>query len=1145
MGEIHELDYNTPYVFTGIPQKGGKYGVTYRIISYRRNKPKTQQEVYTFLQSILTSNQADVLYKEYPDIIERVTENKPVDLSRLKGIGEATFIKIKDKIIENFMLLDLINEFKGCLSLSLLRQMYDKYTNIEIIRSKIIKDPYKFLCELSGVGFKTADEILLNLEKTGSIKFEYDLKTSLQRCTSCISYCLRENENNGSTRIELVELSKHVKNTTPECFQHFVEAIKNPMFYVGSDDHEETSVSLVQTYNVEKYIYNTIKNSTNIDNKWHFDIEKYRTVNDSKLTDSQMNALKNLCENQFSILVGYSGTGKSYSVQAITNMLREEGRTFTMMAPTGKASKVLSAYTGYNVTTIHMGLGFIPPDQWSFNETNKIKSDVIIVDESSMIDIFLFKRLISAIDFQRTKLLLIGDPAQLPSVSCGNLLHDLLALKFVKRTMLTEVFRYGEGGLMKVATDVRNCKQYIDKMDGRTKVFGDNKDYIFMNFDKQSGLEVLLQTYKTALQKYDVKDVSVLMAYRKGEFGTVNVNKMLQKIANKNARENNEEYVEAKGTKFYVGDIVMQTRNNREARLVREEQFGNNEIYYEQSDTMVMIANGESGVIEVIQDGLVVINFNGLRIAYEKKDMQDVDLGFSCTVHKCVTANTFIYTNKGLKRLGELNPGLNTIGKIKINDDTKVYNGKYLEKPSYFINAGRQPCINIVTKKNFTITGTYDHGIDVLTKDCNIVRKNLEEVTKDDFVVIAKNNNVKVEENLELPKEWSNIDLNVRAKVFKLPQKMTEEFAEFLGMMVADGVLAHSGIRYGKNQVESVLRFRDLGYELFGYKVDSNFKHLFEDGAMGGMYTYEIASMHILQYCKNMEFLNPNHKYIPELIINADEKYQACFLRGIFEDGTVNIKGDDKHFDHIELVMADKNMIETIRMMLLNMGIVSTMRKKKDYEHYTLYLYREYAQVYAEKIGFICRMKQDRLKKCFKPIISGEGLPYVDDVIRKIVANNRLVFKKKMPRLYNRLYKYRTPVYSAMLKEFVDNFKDKLANDEDFKKLQYISNYCFVDSVKEINKTEDEVYCLEMPETHRFVQNGFYGWNCQGSQNKIIILFTPSSHTYMLNSNLLYVGLTRMQEKVFHIGDLKTVNNAVLKKENLERNTWLRNFKSD
>src|SRR5699024_2969864 len=135
----------------------GKYGVTYRIISYRRNKPKTQQEVYTFLKSILTSNQADVLYKEYPDIIERVTENKPVDLSRLKGNGEAIFVKIKDKIIENFMLLDLINEFKGCLSLSLLRQMYDKYTNIEIIRSKIIKDPYKFLCELSGVGFKTAD----------------------------------------------------------------------------------------------------------------------------------------------------------------------------------------------------------------------------------------------------------------------------------------------------------------------------------------------------------------------------------------------------------------------------------------------------------------------------------------------------------------------------------------------------------------------------------------------------------------------------------------------------------------------------------------------------------------------------------------------------------------------------------------------------------------------------------------------------------------------------------------------------------------------------------------------------------------------------------------------------------------------------
>lgn len=1014
MGEIHELDYNTPYIFTGIPQKGGKYGVTYRIISYRRNKPKTQQEVYTFLKSILTSNQADVLYKEYPDIIERVTENKLVDLSRLKGIGEATFVKIKDKIIENFMLLDLINEFKGCLSLSLLRQMYDKYTNIEIIRSKIIKDPYKFLCELSGVGFKTADEILLNLEKTGSIKFEYDLKTSLQRCTSCISYCLRENENSGSTRIELVELSKHVKNATPECFQHFVDAIKNPMFYVGSDDHEETSVSLVQTYNVEKYIYNTIKNSTNIDNKWHFDIEKYRQNGDIKLTDTQLSALENLNKYNFSILAGsagcvdcdteyfngtqwvpiskyqlgdkvlqynengtaelvypekyikqpseylwhfktkngldqclslnhmcyyetrwgvhkkepfykikekqesktgftgkfftafkYSGSGislsddeirlmvavfadgcyindkkdnyvrvnvkkqrkidrlvnilnklnkkycinkakdgytkihfhvnfyakhfpsswyncsqhqfeviadevmywdgtfssrerfatvnkndadfiqfafsvagyrssiqksdmvgdvriingkkytrksdiytvsrtklnmpsmsvetrknknfgktkilpyktkdgfeycftvpshllvlrrnnkifitgncgKSQSVKSIIDMLDDNNKTYTLLAPTGKAAKTLSSYVNRDCQTIHMGLGFIPPDQWSFNETNKIKSDVIIVDESSMIDIFLFKRLISAIDFQRTKLLLIGDPAQLPSVSCGNLLHDLLALKFVKRTMLTEVFRYGEGGLMKVATDVRNCKQYIDKMDGRTKVFGDNKDYIFMNFDKQSGLEVLLQTYKTALQKYDVKDVSVLMAYRKGDFGTVNINKLLQKIANKNAKENNKEYVEAKGTKFYVGDIVMQTRNNREARLVREEQFGNNEIYYEQSDTMVMIANGESGIIEVIQDGLVVIDFNGLRIAYEKKDMQDVDLGFAYTTHKSQgSQNKIIILFTPSSHTYMLNSNLLYVGLTRMQEkvfhigDLKTVNNAVLKK---------------------------------------------------------------------------------------------------------------------------------------------------------------------------------------------------------------------------------------------------------------------------------------------------------------------------------------------------------------------------------------------------------------------------------------------------------------------------------
>ncbi len=118
----------------------------------------------------------------------------------------------------------------------------------------------------------------------------------------------------------------------------------------------------------------------------------------------------------------------------------------------------------------------------SYNEEHKLDCDVLIIDEFSMTDIFfLFKRILDAIDFSRTKLLLIGDNAQLPSVSCGNLLHDFMESHIIPTVTLTKVFRYGEGGLMKVATDVRFCKPYLNNVCERFTWFGDNKDYAFVN----------------------------------------------------------------------------------------------------------------------------------------------------------------------------------------------------------------------------------------------------------------------------------------------------------------------------------------------------------------------------------------------------------------------------------------------------------------------------------------------------------------------------------------------------------------------------------------------------------------------------------------------------------------------------------------
>lgn len=631
MGNLADLDYNVPYKITATETKG-KYGITYKVISCNRNKPASSEETHLFLRTILTKKQADALYVEYPNIIDMVLNDEPIDLSVIKGIGEKSFKRIRDKIIADFKLIGLINEFKGMLSITVLRKLYEKYPSIEVVRKKVLDDPYTFLCDLSGIGFKTADEMLLNFQKNETVDFGYDLKASKQRCVSCITYLLKENENNGSTKLELVTLLKQVKEMTPECSEHIVECVKDEKFYYHVDENNIPYISIRDTYETEKYIYDRIMESMRCTDVYECDYKNYAKIDDSVLTDTQQNALKNLCESQFSILVGYSGTGKSFSVQAIISMLQDLGKSYKIFAPTGKAAKVISGYTCVDAQTIHRGLGYIPPD-WTYNENHKLLCDVLIIDEISMTDIFLFKRVLAAINFSTTKLLIIGDPAQLPSVACGNLLHDLLSIEEIPCTKLTEVFRYGDGGLMKVATDVRNSVQYLAEQKEnkeKMKAYGTNKDYTFINANKDEGLKYLVTIYKKVLETYKPNEVTVLSCYKKGDYGCIRLNEFLQPLAN--PHDVNDVHITVKGQSYYIGDIVMQKINNRDGCAVtEEEQFGFMEwTPYEEG---IFIANGETGEIIDIKNDEVIINFNGINIRYTREDMQNIILAYAYTVH--------------------------------------------------------------------------------------------------------------------------------------------------------------------------------------------------------------------------------------------------------------------------------------------------------------------------------------------------------------------------------------------------------------------------------------------------------------------------------------------------------------------------------
>lgn len=635
-GEIHDLGVGIEYEIKAI-EENTKYGYGYKVINIRRNKPTSASDMYVFLSEILTIQQAQTLYEVYPDIVERVMSNEldDIDLNKLKGIKEYTFNIIKDKIVENFSLAELVVEFQGLFTLPMLKRLYEKYVSIQMIKKKLREDPYKCLCGLARVGFQTADSLLLELEKISKdnvnngkaaiIEFEDDLKTSKNRCLSCMLYLLEKNEEEGHTLINIAELRNQCVKLVPACANHFVECMKHESIYY---DKDSMVTSLKTTYDLEKYIADRIIDGLcKLDNKWDYDSEKYRIVNECGLSDEQIQIVKNICKYNICILNGAGGTGKSFSTQAVINMLKDNNKSFRLFSPTGKAAKVLSEYTKEQATTIHRGLGYMPPNDWTYNKEHKLDCDVLIIDEFSMSDIFLFGHVIDAIDFSNTKLLIIGDNAQLPSVACGNLLHDFMQSNIIPTVTLTKVFRYGEGGLMKVATDVRFCKEYLTGITKQFTYFGENKDYAFINVGSDIIVKNAVTLYeKLLLQGYRKEDIQVLTAYKKGDCGQIAINNQLQKVANSNY--GSSECMKIGDIVYFRGDLVIQNVNNYHAQLFVDSDWCDGE--YDET----FIANGETGIVKDIFPSYLIIDFDGILVKYYRNDMQMVGLGYCITIHK-------------------------------------------------------------------------------------------------------------------------------------------------------------------------------------------------------------------------------------------------------------------------------------------------------------------------------------------------------------------------------------------------------------------------------------------------------------------------------------------------------------------------------
>ncbi|MBF1036560.1 MAG: ATP-dependent RecD-like DNA helicase [Parvimonas sp.] len=606
-----------------------KYGEQLNVTSYKKKLPSSVVEIERYLSSgiIATIGPKNAGYivekfgKKSLDIVFDETDR----LIEVRGIGKKSIEKIKKSVEELRFSKNILFYLSGLgISLSLSKKIYSIFREdtLEIIN----ENPYKLIKNVKGIGFLKADEIALknNLDKTSPYRIE-----------SAIIYILTQKAINfGHVFYPKEKLTEEVSSLIG-IEKNLIEPIYMNLLLssdiVVDNSFDEPNIYLDYLYISESYIASKLaKMALNEDFKILFNIDKEvkKSIENQsiKLSEIQIDAIKSCFEENISIITGGPGTGKTTIINTISKIFIENGYNISLCAPTGRAAKRIEETTGIEAKTIHRMLGYIPSSyddigHFEYNEDNPLDTDLIIIDEMSMVDVVLFEKLLRGLK-DNTKLIIVGDVDQLPSVGAGNVLKDLINSNKIKYTKLIDIFRQSENSNIIVNAHKIN--------NGQEPILNEkNSDFFFLNTDAPSiTRNIVVDLISRRLPKaygYDYsKDIQILTQSRKGICGVFELNKLLQDILNPKTEASDEILV---GNKlFRVNDKVMQTKNNYNLSFIDDEGEENFGVY-----------NGDMGHIIFIDksSNKLTVEMDDKRlIEYSLEDLDNLELAYAITIHK-------------------------------------------------------------------------------------------------------------------------------------------------------------------------------------------------------------------------------------------------------------------------------------------------------------------------------------------------------------------------------------------------------------------------------------------------------------------------------------------------------------------------------
>lgn len=605
------------------------YGEQFAFTEYEEIMPETTDGIVDFLASGVLKGvgpkMAHAIVSHFGDSTLSVIEESPDRLTEVAGIGpkKAQAIAEAFAIHREFAEVSLFLQ-RFDISPAYAMKLYHRYGAMTLQLLK--ENPYQMIADIRGIGFKKADAIAakLGIDKNDSFRIESGIKYML-------SYYVSE----GHTYAEKATLLENTANLL-EVSWELIEDALTKLTFDGSIQMEvlegQEVVYLMPYYKAERNVCAKLAYIADARPKMiDIDMDAMISVMEAKrgieLSEKQKRAITAAVANSVCIITGGPGTGKTTIINAIIDGMTKGGLNVAIAAPTGRAAKRITETSGYYASTIHRLLEYAYSEEEEFlkferNAENPLDYDAVIIDEASMIDLLLMNALVNAIK-PGTRLVLVGDADQLPSVGAGNVLRDLIDSEFLYAEKLTEIFRQAGTSMIVVNAHNINRGEYPQC---NTR----DSDFFLMRCENENMIlatikDLVVRRLPAYYEGIEPRDIQVLTPVRKRTLGCINLNAELQAVINPpNPKLKEKQFG---GRLLREGDKVMQIKNNYQIGWRRVRDFSEGEGVF----------NGDMGVISTIDEetNRITVIFDEDRfVTYDYTNIDEIELAYAVTVHK-------------------------------------------------------------------------------------------------------------------------------------------------------------------------------------------------------------------------------------------------------------------------------------------------------------------------------------------------------------------------------------------------------------------------------------------------------------------------------------------------------------------------------